>query len=34
MVLLPLLAAMFIFGVCPNVILTDLHYSVTALLNT
>lgn len=34
MVLLPLLATMLVFGVCPNIILTDLHYSVTALLNS
>jgi NADH-ubiquinone oxidoreductase chain 4 len=32
MVLLPLLFTMFFFGIFPNVILTDLHYSVSTLL--
>jgi NADH-ubiquinone oxidoreductase chain 4 len=32
MVLLPLLFTMFLFGVFPNIILTDLHYSVSTLL--
>jgi NADH-ubiquinone oxidoreductase chain 4 len=34
MVLLPLLVGMFFFGIFPNVILTDLHYSVATLLYT
>jgi NADH-ubiquinone oxidoreductase chain 4 len=32
MVLLPLLFTMFLFGIFPNIILTDLHYSVSTLL--
>jgi len=32
MVLLPLLFTMFLFGLFPNIILTDLHYSVSTLL--
>lgn len=32
MVLLPLLITMFLFGLFPNIILTDLHYSVSTLL--
>jgi NADH:ubiquinone oxidoreductase subunit 4 (subunit M) len=32
MVLLPLLVAMFAFGVWPNVVLCDLHCSVSTLL--
>ena len=32
MVLLPLIFTMFLFGVFPNIILTDLHYSVSTLL--
>ena len=32
MVLLPLVFTMFLFGIFPNIILTDLHYSVSALL--
>lgn len=34
MVLLPLLFTMFLFGVFPNIILTDLHHSVSTLLYT
>lgn len=34
MVLLPLLFTMFLFGLFPNIILTDLHYSVSTLLYT
>jgi len=33
MVLLPLLITMFLFGLFPNIILTDLHYSVSTLLS-
>ena len=32
MVLLPLVFTMFLFGLFPNIILTDLHYSVSTLL--
>ena len=32
MVLLPLVFTMFLFGIFPNIILTDLHYSVSTLL--
>lgn len=32
MVLLPFIFTMFLFGLFPNIILTDLHYSVSALL--
>jgi NADH-ubiquinone oxidoreductase chain 4 len=32
MVVLPLLFTMFLFGIFPNILLTDLHYSVSALL--
>lgn len=34
MVLLPLLFTMFLFGVFPNIILEDLHYSVSTLLTS
>lgn len=34
MVLLPLLIATFMFGIFPNIILTDLHYSVSTLLTS
>lgn len=34
MVLLPLIFTMFLFGVFPNIILTDLHYSVSSLLTS
>lgn len=32
MVLLPLLFCMFLFGIFPNIILSDIHYSVSTLL--
>lgn len=32
MVLLPFLIAMFLFGIFPNIILNDIHYSVSTLL--
>lgn len=34
MVLLPFVFAMFLFGLFPNIILTDLHYSVSTLLTS
>ena len=32
MVLLPLVFTMFLFGIFPNIILTDIHYSVSTIL--